>query len=240
MNEELVPYSFQDCILFCSKSKYGACYLTCNKTIIIEQGSSLKKFAIPVFASEAYLLTANKLLLVIDLSRHDLSDEHFTFKILVFDISTGATLQVKDFKECDLRGLKINHEENEIRLAINTYDFETHIIVDPDELYCYPPLPTLARSSEVLHLDFSLNTKREYSFEENLPDDLILRVGSLDDQEEVIDFNSSIRLCPSAGDLSSAYEQLRKMLGYEFYVNIKMTFILKEMVVFMFSDPARA
>ena len=224
MNEQNIPYPFKDCILFASEEKHGTCYLACHNRIYVERARKIELFVLPVRADKAFLISPDDLLLVIDSSRYNLSKEHFSYKILILNLASMEILHSKEYVDFDLRGIKIK-QSDEVVVAFNKYDLDSRNGVDVDELYSDPPLPSVAICSVVQTLDLKLGVKVERVFEETLPDDLIINLSSLNDQEEVIDFNSSTRLTKINRDIGRVsdlerlwYKKIILMINDEFYL----------------------
>lgn len=214
MNEKTIQYPFNDHVYFCSEEKYGRCFLTMGKKLIIQKDETYKDYILPDSFDEAYTISERMVLLILNSPKEEALEDHFRFSVMIFDLEAMQIIKTKYHSSSDLRGLFIDHEKSEIVLAYHKYFFGENRSIDPVELFEVPPLQSQITSSYVVTLDFDLKEKCHLCFCDNPPDDLILSLSRLNDSSIVIDFNSGARETLKGQDITKNNLSLRKFPLY--------------------------
>lgn len=231
MREEIIEYTHSYTPYFVSESIVGTCYLMHNK-ILVEMNGNFQSVPLREFFTEVYLLTPTTLLLVKENSFGHI-EEIFSFEFLVMNIHTQETLASRKFKMCDFRGLKV--KASEISVALNRYSESLMANFDPEGLNTIPPCSDHATCAEVISLDFDLNKLSEVLYENDLPDDLVIHLGGLDENNEII-FNSSTlqgqdKILKRVGDVVYLLREQRLILKMDQDGNTKLIYESEKPVV---------
>jgi hypothetical protein len=187
MKNETITYPFTEKIMFVSEGEAGICYLS-YKIIIIEIDGKIQKFTHSNCFQEGYVLNSEKVLLIENQLMGQVQDL-FSFKLVIFNLSTKKAEIIKTFQFSDYRGVKI--KKDHIVIGLNNYDPDLLSHLDPDGLGHNPPCSDCTVCSEVINLDLNLNVINSKVYDNYIPDDLILFFGGAGENEMII-FNNSL------------------------------------------------